>query len=199
MPKKTMIQEPEIIENEPEEPEEPEEIEAPVKISKRTGKPTRPLTDKQKETLRKGREIAVEKKKALTRGVDLEKRALMVQQAKDEFKKARDKKQTDKLNEQKKQYDDAVNDLATLIPPEETIKPEEKEKPKKKIKKKVIKYVSDSDSSSSEEEVIIKKKKSSKMKQQDDDITQITKNELRSKLQEERQNSLASLLMPTYF
>ena len=184
-----MIQEPEIIEN---EPEEPEEIEPPVKISKRTGKPTRPLTEKQKETLRKGREIAVEKKKALTRGVDLEKRALMVQQAKDEFKKARDKKQTDKLNEQKKQYDDAVNDLATLIPPEETIKP------KKKIKKKVIKYVSNSDSSS-EEEVIIKKKKSSKKKQEDDDITQITKNELRSKLQEERQNSLASLLMPTYF
>lgn len=187
MPKKSITGEPEIVQIEQEEPEEP------VKISKRTGKPTRPLTDKQKETLAKGRAIAVEKKKALTRGVDLEKRALMVQQAKDEFKKARDQKQMDKLNEQKKQYDDAVNDLETLIPPEE------KEKPKKKIKKKVIKYVSDSDSSSSEEEVIIKKKKSSKKKQQDDDITQITKNELKSKLQEERQNSLASLLMPTYF
>ena len=185
-----MIKEPEIIEN---EPEEPEEIEAPVKISKRTGKPTRPLTDKQKETLRKGREIAVEKKKALTRGVDLEKRALAVKEAKDEAKRVRDQKQMDKLNEQNKQYDDAVNDLETFI------QPEEKSKPKKKIKKKVIKYVSASDSDSSEEEVIIKKKKSSKKKQEDDDITQITKNELRSKLQEERQNSLASLLMPTYF
>ena len=67
MPKKTIIEEPQIIEN---EPEEPEEIEPPVKISKRTGKPTRALTDKQKETLAKGRAIAVAKKKALIEGVD---------------------------------------------------------------------------------------------------------------------------------
>ena len=121
-----MIQEPEIIENEPEEAEEPEEIEEPVKISKRTGKPTRPLTDKQKETLRKGREIAVAKKKALIEGVDLKKRAETMKEAREEFKKARDQKQTDKLNDQKKQYDDAVNDLATLMEPEETIKPKKR-------------------------------------------------------------------------
>jgi len=193
MPKKTIIEEPEIIENELEEPEEPEEIEPPVKISKRTGKPTRPLTDKQKETLAKGRAIAVEKKKALTRGVDLEKRALAIKEGKDEVKRVRDQKQMDKINNQKKQYEDALKEFTEDEETKETIKP------KKKIKKKVIKYVSDSDSSSSEEEVIIKKKKSSKKKQQDDDITQITKNELRYKLQEERQNSLASLLMPTYF
>ncbi len=184
-----MIQEPEIIENEPEEQGEKEEL---VKISKRTGKPTRPLSDKQKETLRKGREIAVAKKKALIEGVDLQKRADALKKAKEELKKARDQKQTDKINNQKKQYQDALKEFSE---DEET---KETKKPKKKIKK-VIKYVSDSDSSSSEEEVIIKKKKSSKKKQQDDDITQITKNELRSKLQEERQNSLASLLMPTYF
>lgn len=193
MPKKTMIQEPEIIENEPEEQEEKEE---PVKISKRTGKPTRPLSDKQKETLRKGREIAVAKKKALIEGVDLQKRADALKKAKEELKKARDQKQTDKINNQKKQYEDALKEFSE---DEETEEVKETKKPKKKIKKKVIKYVSDSDSSSSEEEVIIKKKKSSKKKQQDDDITQITKNELRYKLQEERQNSLASLLMPTYF
>jgi len=193
MPKKAMIQEPEIIENEPEEEEEAEEIETPVKISKRTGKPIRPLTDKQKETLRKGREIAVAKKKALIEGVDLQKRAETLKKAKEELKKARDQKHTDKINNQKKQYEDALKEFSEDEETKEIIKP------KKKIKKKVIKYVSDTDSSSSEEEVIIKKKKSSKKKQQDDAITQITKNELRYKLQEERQNSLASLLMPTYF
>ena len=188
-----MIQEPEIIENQPEEEEEPEEIEPPVKISKRTGKPTRPLTDKQKETLAKGRALAVAKKKALVEGVDLEKRAEALKKAKEEIKKARDQKHTDKINNQKKQYEDALKEFSE----DEEVK--EKSKPKKKIKKKVIKYVSASDSDSSEEEVIIKKKKSSKKKQEDDDITKITKNELRSKLQEERQNSSASLLMPTYF
>lgn len=68
MPKKSKIvevpvPEPEIIEEKKEE----------IKISKRTGKPTRPLTELQMETLRKGRELAVAKRKQLLEGIDLEK------------------------------------------------------------------------------------------------------------------------------
>ena len=57
MPKK-VIQE-EIYNPEP----ELEVEEKPIKISKRTGKPVRPMTEKQKENLTKGRQIAIEKKR----------------------------------------------------------------------------------------------------------------------------------------
>ena len=81
MPKKSKIvevpvPEPEIIEEKKEE----------IKISKRTGKPTRPLTELQMETLRKGRELAVAKRKQLLEGIDLEKRAQDIKKAKDEMK-----------------------------------------------------------------------------------------------------------------
>jgi len=62
MPKK-VIQE-EIYNPEP----ELEVEEKPIKISKRTGKPVRPMTEKQKENLTKGRQIAIEKKKELNAG-----------------------------------------------------------------------------------------------------------------------------------
>ena len=60
MPKKT--KEPEIL-------EEPEP-EPPVRISKKTGRPVRELTELQKDTLRKGRELALQKRKELSEGVE---------------------------------------------------------------------------------------------------------------------------------
>ena len=105
MPKKSkiVVQEPApepVIEEKPEE----------IKISKRTGKPVRPLTELQMETLRKGRELAVAKRKQLIEGVDLEKRALDIKKAKDEMKLERDTKQQLQLKHQKKIYDEAVSD-----------------------------------------------------------------------------------------
>lgn len=63
MPKK--ISEEEVYDPDPEpEPELENETEPePIRISKRTGKPVRPLTEKQKETLARGRAIGVQKKK----------------------------------------------------------------------------------------------------------------------------------------
>ena len=55
MPKK--IVEEEVYEPEPEL--ETENENEPIRISKRTGKPVRPLTELQKETLAKGRAIGV--------------------------------------------------------------------------------------------------------------------------------------------
>jgi hypothetical protein len=81
MPKKSKI-----IEVPVPEPEPIEEKKEDIKISKRTGKPTRPLTELQMETLRKGRELAVAKRKQLIEGIDLEKRALDIKKAKDEMK-----------------------------------------------------------------------------------------------------------------
>ena len=97
MPKKSkiVVQEPEpepVIEEKAEE----------IKISKRTGKPVRPLTALQMETLRKGRELAVAKRKQLIEGVDLEKRASDIKKAKDELKLERDTKQQLRLKHQKK-------------------------------------------------------------------------------------------------
>jgi hypothetical protein len=159
MPKKSKI-----IEVPVPEPEPIEEKKEDIKISKRTGKPTRPLTELQMETLRKGRELAVAKRKQLIEGIDLEKQALEIKKAKDEMKLERDTKQQLRLKHQKKIYEEAVSDA---LKDSENMKKEEEpvKEPKKKIKKKVIKYVEESSSSSSsdsdseEEEIIVKKKK----------------------------------------
>ena len=156
MPKKSKIvevpvPEPEIIEEKKEE----------IKISKRTGKPTRPLTELQMETLRKGRELAVAKRKQLLEGIDLEKRAQDIKKAKDEMKLERDTKQQLRLKHQKKIYEEAVSEA---LKDNETVKKEEESEPvkapvkesKKKIKKKVIKYVEESSSSSSESECVLR-------------------------------------------
>ena len=126
MPKKTK----EIIEVP--DYESPEEEEPEIKISKRTGKPVRPLTEKQKETLAKGRELAIAKRKELLVGVDLAKRAETIKKAKEELKIARDLKQQEKLEQQKKEYEEAVKEETEE---EEPPKPVQVVKPKK-IKKK---------------------------------------------------------------
>jgi len=120
MPKKIK----EIVE-EYESPEEDEpEPEPEIKISKRTGKPVRPLTEKQKESLAKGRELAIAKRKELLVGVDLAKRAETIKKAKEELRKARNQKLQDRLDNQKKEYEDAINEGIE----------EEEEKPAKAVK-----------------------------------------------------------------
>jgi hypothetical protein len=203
MPKKSKIIEVPVPEPEPIE-EKKEEI---IKISKRTGKPTRPLTELQMETLRKGRELAVAKRKQLIEGVDLEKRALDIKKAKDEMKLERDTKQQLRLKHQKKIYDEAVSDA---LKDSENIKKEEEpvKEAKKKIKKKVIKYVEESSSSSSseseEEEIIIKKKKN-KDKNRKEEIepktmqAEITRQNLRKNLEDIHSASMAAMMAPSYF
>jgi hypothetical protein len=208
MPKKSkiVVEEPEpepVIEEKPEE----------IKISKRTGKPVRPLTELQMETLRKGRELAVAKRKQLIEGVDLEKRALDIKKAKDELKLERDTKQQLRLKHQKKIYDDAVSDALKdkVAVEEEEVKKEpakEVKEAKKKIKKKVIKYVEESSSSSSsdsdEEEIIVKKKKS-KDKHCREEIepktiqAKITRQNLRKNLEDIHSASMAAMMAPSYF
>lgn len=207
MPKKSKIvevpvPEPEIIEEKKEE----------IKISKRTGKPTRPLTELQMETLRKGRELAVAKRKQLLEGIDLEKRAQDIKKAKDEMKLERDTKQQLRLKHQKKIYEEAVSealkDNETVKKEEEPVKATVKES-KKKIKKKVIKYVEESSSSSSEseeeEEIIVKKKKSSKDKHRKEEIEpkniqqEITRQNLRKNLEDIHSASMMAMMSPSYF
>jgi len=207
MPKKSKIevQEPAL---EPVIEEKPEEI----KISKRTGKPVRPLTELQMETLRKGRELAVAKRKQLIEGVDLEKRALEIKKAKDEMKLERDTKQQLRLKHQKKIYDEAVSDVLkdkVAVEKEEEVNKEPVKEAKKKIKKKVIKYVEESSSSSSseseeEEEIIIKKKKN-KDKNRKEEIEpkniqqEITRQNLRKNLEDIHSASMMAMMSPSYF
>jgi hypothetical protein len=206
MPKKSKIIEVPVPEPEPEPIEEKKEE---IKISKRTGKPTRPLTELQMETLRKGRELAVAKRKQLIEGIDLEKRALEIKKAKDELKLERDTKQQLRLKHQKKIYDEAVSDA---LKDSENIKKEEAPvvEPKKKIKKKVIKYVEESSSSSSsdsesEEEEIIVKKKKNKDKYRKAEIEpktiqqEITRQNLRKNLEDIHSASMMAMMSPSYF
>jgi len=180
--------------------EEPDIIKEPeIRISKKTGRPVRELSELQKETLSKGRALGVQKKKQLNEGIDLQKKAEVIKLAKEEIKSHRDTKQQIKIANQKKMYEDAVNedDENQYLKNPKPI-PEQPKK-EKKIKKKVIRYVSASSSSESEEEeIIIKKKK--KNKQKEEDIPhQVLRQKLRNNLDEIKSNSMAQLMMPSYF
>jgi len=181
MPRKVKVEEPEIVHVEP-------EPEPPVRISKKTGRPVRELTELQKETLRKGREKAVATRKALIEGIDLEKRAENIKKAKEEVHRA-------KIESQKKKYEEAVKDFDEEVAPAP--------KPEKKIKKKVIKYIEESDSDSEEEQVIIRKKKKDKPQPtpapEPPIPEQVSRDNLRKKLQDEQAASFAKMLAPSYF
>ena len=183
MPRKVKVEEPEIVEVE-------REPEPKLNISKRTGKPKRQLTELQKENLRKGREKAVATRKALIEGIDLEKRAENIKKAKEEVHRA-------KIESQKKKYEDAVKDF------DEKIEPVPKPKAEKKIKKKIVKYVEESSSDDSEEEeVIIRKKKKDKPAPPAPEQPvpeQVSRDNLRKKLQDEQSASMARMLAPSYF
>ena len=105
-------------------------------------------------------------------------------------------KHKEKLENSKKKYEEEV----------ETIEPQTvTKKPEKNIKKKVIKYIEASSSDESEEEeVIIRKKKKDKSKPPK--ITsetpveeQVSRQNLRQRLQDQESASLAKLMMPSYF
>ena len=178
MPKK-------IIEEDIYDPEPELEVEEkPIKISKRTGKPVRPMTEKQKENLKKGREIAIEKKKELNAGVDMERKAKMI-------KEARDIQQKEKIAKQKKMYEDA---LAENEEQEEVIQPK-----KEKKKKKIVKYIEESSSDSEEEEIIYKKKKKNREKTTNELEENVAKIELKKRLEDVRSSSLSQMLMPSYY
>ena len=170
-----------------------EEPEPEVKISKRTGKPVRPMTAKQMENLNKGRQMGIQRKKEMSEGIDLAKRAENIKKAKEDIHNA-------KIANHKKSYEDAVKDdeddenqyLKNPKPIPEQPKKE------KKIKKKVIKYVEASSSESEEEEIIVKKKKINKQKE-DDMPHQILRQKLRNNLDEIKSSSMQQLLMPSYF
>ena len=192
MPKKTKqpIEEEEPEYEPPADYSEPEEDE-PIRISKKTGKPVRPMSEKQLEALRINREKATAKKKELKEARDYETKTEIIKKVKEE----QAIKHKEKLENSKKKYEEEVE---TLEPQTFTKKPE------KKIKKKVIKYVEASSSSESEEEeVIIRKKKKDKSKPpqviEQSIPEQITRQNLRNKLQDEQSASLAKLMMPSYF
>ena len=153
----------------------------PIKISKRTGKPVRPLTELQKETLAKGRAIGVQKKKELVEGID-----------KDIIKKHREQIHKQKVEKNKQIYEDALKETKEE---EEIQQPEKKER---KIKKKVIKYVEASDSDSEEEEVIIRRRRK-EPKEREDIPENILRQKLKNNLQDIKASSLSQMLMPSYY
>jgi len=160
-----------------EETPEPE-----IKISKRTGKPLRAMTEKQIDNLNKGRKLAIQRRKEMVEGIDLKNRAENIKKAKEDIHNA-------KIANHKKSYEDAIKDD----------KIEEQPKKEKKIKKKVIKYIEESSSDSEEEEEIIVKKKK-KNKEKDEDLShQILRQKLKNNLDEVKSNSMQQLMMPSYF
>ena len=183
MPKK--VKQSEVYED-VEQVELMEEPEPEVKISKRTGKPVRPMTAKQMETLAKGRQMGIQRRKEMVEGIDLGKRAENIKKAKKEIHDS-------KIANHKKSYEDAVKDdeVEEAIP--------EQPKKEKKIKKKVIRYVEASSSSESEEEEIIVKKKKKNKQKEDDMPHQILRQKLRNNLDEIKSSSMAQLMMPSYF
>ena len=81
-----------------EETPEPE-----IKISKRTGKPLRAMTEKQIDNLNKGRKLAIQRRKEMVEGIDLKNRAENIKKAKEDIHNA-------KIANHKKSYEDAIKD-----------------------------------------------------------------------------------------
>lgn len=181
MPKK--IVEEQMYDPEPELETENEIEPEPIRISKRTGKPVRPLTDLQKETLAKGRAIGVQKKKELVEGID-----------KNVIKKHKEEIHRQKVEKNKQIYEDALKQTEKK---EEEVPPPP-QKNERKIKKKVIKYIEASDSDS-EEEVIVRRRRK-EPKQSDDDIPEkILRQKLKNNLEDIKASSLSQMLMPSYY
>ena len=168
----------------------PEITEVPVELSKKTGKPKKKLTELQLETLRKGRELAVEKRKAMVEGINLNKRAELLKLAKEEKREAKNIIQNKALKDAKENYIKQVE-----------VEDENKKPSKSKNTKKIIKYIeessSDSDSDSSVGEVIIKKKK--KQVKKSELIEKSSVDILKQQLDSEREASLNDFMKPSYF
>ena len=183
MPKKQIVQEPEYeIEEEEEEPEV-------SKISKRTGKPLRKLSELQKEALKKGRELAIKNKQDIGKISATKKRQEVM---KEETLKAREIRQTN-LKETKQKVEQELEDTRS-----EYLDNMEPKKKDKKIKKKIIKYIESSDTDSSDGEVIIKKRSSKKSYKVENEnfVNDNAVYNLKNKLLNDRLDEMAKLLMP---
>lgn len=181
MPKK--IVEEQMYDPEPELETENEIEPEPIRISKRTGKPVRPLTDLQKETLAKGRAIGVQKKKELVEGID-----------KNVIKKHKQEIHRQKVEKNKQIYEDALKQTEKK---EEEVPPPP-QKNERKIKKKVIKYIEASDSDS-EEEVIVRRRRKEPKEREDDIPEKILRQKLKNNLEDIKASSLSQMLMPSYY
>jgi len=175
-------------------PEIVEIIEKPVELSKKTGKPKKKLTELQLETLRKGRELAVEKRKQMVEGIDLNKRTELMKLAKEEKREAKNILQNKALKDAKENY------IKEVIESDDEIL--KKPSKSKKSKKKIIKYIeksssSDSDSDSSVGEVIIRKKKKDVKKSEL--IEKSSVDILKKQLDSERNSDVNDFMKPSYF
>ena len=193
MVKKIVQEEIEEEEVEIEEPEEP-----PVKISKKTGLPLRPLSDKQKEVLKRGQLAAQLKRKQMKESGDYVKKLASIKQAKDDKREITNAKIKNDILVNKKNYEDE------LVKEDEELLTEELKEPirrsiKKKKKIKIIEY----SSSSSEEEIqYIKKKKDKSKKQQHADDNLISKSSteiLKEQLENDQISKINAYLLPSYY
>jgi len=179
--------------------EEPEEIEE-VKISKKTGKPVRSLSDKQKEVLKRGQLAAQLKRKQMKESGDYIRKLESVKQAKEDKREITNTKIKNDILTNKKKYEDELVKEDEELPTEELKEPFRKSiKKKKKIK--IIEY--SSESSSSEEEIqYIKKKKNKPKKQQYADDNLISKSSteiLKEELVKDQISKINAYLLPSYY
>ena len=187
---KKIVQE-EIEEVEIEEPEEIEE----VKISKKTCKPLRPLSDKQKEVLKRGQLTAQLKRKQMKESGDYIRKLESVKQAKSDKREITNTKIKNDILVNKKKYEDE------LVKEEEIEENPIRKSIKKKMKIKIIEY--SSESSSSEEEIQYVKKKKDKLKKQqyaDDNLISKSSTEiLKEQLENDQISKINAYLLPSYY
>ena len=146
-----------VVEEEIVEIEEPEEIEE-VKISKKTGKPVRSLSAKQKEVLLRGQAAAQSKRQQMKESGDFVKKLANIKQAKSDRRDIDNAKIKNDILINKKNYEDE------LVKEQDNENPIRKSIKKKKIK--IIEYLSESSSSEEEIQYIFKRKKTINLKDQ---------------------------------
>ena len=187
------VVEEEIVEEEIEEIEE-------VKISKKTGKPVRSLSDKQKEVLKRGQQAALLKRQMMKESGDYIRKLESVKQAKEDKREITNTKIKNDILVNKKNYEDELVKEDEELPIEELKEPIRRSiKKKKKIK--IIEY--SSESSSSEEEIQYIKKKKDKPKEEqyaDDNLISKSSTEiLKEQLENDQISKINAYLLPSYY
>ena len=178
--------------------EETEEIVEEVKISTKTGLPLRPLSDKQKEVLKRGQAAAQLKRHQMKESGDYIRKLESVKQAKSDKREITNTKIKNDILTNKKKYEDELVKEEEL--PTEELKEPFRRSIKKKKKIKIIEYSSES---SSEEEIqYIKKKKDKQKKQQYTDDNLISKSSteiLKEQLENDQILKINAYLLPSYY
>jgi len=185
-----------IVQEEIEEVEIEENVEE-VKISKKTGLPLRPLSDKQKEVLKRGQAAAQLKRQQMKESGDYIRKLESVKQAKEDKREITNTKIKNDILVNKKNYEDELVKEEEI----EELKEPIRKSIKKKKKIKIIEY--SSESSSSEEEIqYIKKKKDKSKKQQyvDDNLISKSSTEiLKEQLENDQISKINAYLLPSYY